>query len=104
MTDDYYPDDLPLTERIKLLEDETALTEESAETRAQRLFRENLVGAAYSIVDLALNSPSEKLRLSASTYVVERTMGRVQDNPPAPPADPFKELLAQCVVEQENGN
>lgn len=103
MADDYYPDDMPLSERIKLLDEERVLTTESPESQTQRLFRENVVGAAYSIVDLALNSPSERLRLNAAQYVVERAIGRVQDNPPAPPVDPFTDLLAQCVVEQEDG-
>jgi hypothetical protein len=50
-------------------EDEVAL--------AQRLFRENTPAAAASIIHSAIHSPSERVRLDASKYVLERTMGPV---------------------------
>jgi len=49
---------------------------ETEQTMAERVFLENLPVAALSIVNLAIHSPSEKIRLDAAKYVVERNLGK----------------------------
>jgi hypothetical protein len=46
---------------------------------AERLFRQNLPHAALAIVKISQNGQSERARLDASRYIVERVMGRLQD-------------------------
>lgn len=64
---------------------------------AQTIFKQGVLGAARTIVDLALAGSSERIRFQAATYVVERVLGRVQDNPPKSDDEPMDELLAECV-------
>ena len=65
---------------------------------AQRLFAEHAVAAAASICQLAIYGNSDRIRMQAATYVVERVLGRVQDNPPkGADVDPYEALMAECV-------
>ncbi|MEO7397049.1 MAG: hypothetical protein ABIW84_00640 [Ilumatobacteraceae bacterium] len=88
----------PITaEAIAALADERHIMEESETDQAERLFRQNLVPAVQSIVNIALYSDKERLRLQAATYVVERNLGRLQDVVAEQARDPFKDLLAECI-------
>jgi hypothetical protein len=53
---------------------------ETEEQLARRLLREALPRSAASIIHMATHSYNERVRLDASKYVVERTMGRIGDN------------------------
>lgn len=64
---------------------------------ATTIFKRGVLGAAQTIVDLALMGSSERIRFQAATYVVERVMGRIQDNPPKSDDAPYDTLLAECV-------
>jgi hypothetical protein len=50
-----------------------------AEHIAMEIFRDNLPLAAQVIADIAVSSDSERNRLAASKYIVERVMGRTPD-------------------------
>ena len=67
---------------------------------AARVFRENAVPAAQSIVHLALYSGNESLRFRAAQYVIERNMGRVQDGQPVD-NDPLTTLFGAVTREAE---
>lgn len=84
-------------EELEGLTLEQTLTGESQQAYAQRIFQDNAVAAAYAITKLAKYGAAERIRLQAAQYVVERVLGRVQDNPPKPEADPYETLLMQCV-------
>lgn len=64
---------------------------------AQTIFKRGVLGAAQTIVDLAVAGSSERIRYQAATYVIDRVMGRVQDNPPKDEDAPFDKLMAECV-------
>jgi hypothetical protein len=64
---------------------------------AQTIFKRGVLGAAQTIVDLAVAGSSERIRYQAATYVIDRVMGRVQDNPPKNEDEPFEKLMAECV-------
>ncbi len=92
------PDDLKLTkEEIQSLESERLFRNESEVDAANRLFKESLLPVAAAVVHTALFGRNERTKLTAQQMILDRTMGRVQDNPPEPERDPFKELLASCV-------
>lgn len=96
-------DDLRITEeQIKSLVAERTAYEEDEVAQARRLLRENLVPAVYSIVQISQHSGSDRLRMQASQYIVERNLGRIADTAPVDPADPFKDFLAECVRDFES--
>lgn len=49
--------------------------EESQEQLSQRLFKENAPNVAMQIVHIALNGTSERLKLDAGKYVIDRVLG-----------------------------
>lgn len=51
----------------------------TAEKLAMEVFRDNLPLAAQVICEIACNSESERNRLTASKYIVERVLGRTPD-------------------------
>lgn len=73
-------------------------TGESEVSQSTRLFRENAPAAVKTIIMLAKHGKSERTRLQAATYVVERILGRVQDNPPTNEDNPYDKLVAECVM------
>lgn len=82
-----------------LLEQERLARREDVKDAAQRMFTENLLTVGSQILHLAVHGRNERIRLQAATYVYERVMGRIQDNPPEPPSDPFRDLMAKVVRE-----
>lgn len=78
---------------------ERELLGESEQSHAKRIFKEHLVPAAFSIAHIACFSTNEKLRLDAAKYVVERNLGRIQDDPPKQDDDPYEKLLNACLAE-----
>jgi hypothetical protein len=71
----------------------------SEEQQAKEVFTNNVRQAAQSIVNLALTGQSERIRLSASQYVVDRIMGKpgqeVEAGPDKPLEKMFRELLSR---------
>lgn len=51
--------------------------EETQEELSHRLFKENAPGVAMSIVQIALQGSSERLKLDAGKYVIDRILGPV---------------------------
>jgi hemin uptake protein HemP len=86
-------------ERIKM---ELELTNETDAQMAQRIFKEHAVLAAQAIVTIAVHGATERMQFQAATYVVDRVLGRIQDNPPKADADPYELLVSEVVryVEQ----
>jgi hypothetical protein len=89
-------------EDLKSLESERLLYSETESQMAGRMFRQNLVPAVRSLTQIALHSSNEKLRADASKYIIERNLGRVQDNPPAPTHDPMQDLYNAVFGEQQD--
>lgn len=76
---------------------------ETPEQMAQRIFLENLPLAAQSIAHLALHSTSERTRLQASQYIVERNLGRVgESRPNEKGANVWDDVFDSVTVEAEN--
>lgn len=67
--------------------------EESA--LAERLLRENLPMATMSIVKIAQNGSTDRVRLDAAKYIVERNMGRLQDVNPNAKKQPIEAFLEE---------
>lgn len=65
--------------------------EESA--LAERLLRENLPMATMSIIKIARAGSSDRTRLDAAKYIVERNLGRLQDINPNAKKLPLESLL-----------
>lgn len=76
--------------------------EETAEVITRRLLRENAAVAALSVVHLSKHASTERLRLDASKYVLDRVLGRIGDDN-ASEIDPLEAFLAG-VEEYANSN
>lgn len=76
---------------------ERELTGETTAKQGKRLFEENAPAAAKTIIMIAKHGANERTRLQAATYVIERVLGRVQDNPPEPEQSPYDALVGACV-------
>ena len=72
---------VPLSEEdMKRLDQAVAMErvthhEETEEALTHRLFRENSARVAMSVIDIALRGTSERLRLDAGKYVIDRVLG-----------------------------
>jgi hypothetical protein len=64
---------------------------ESDEALARRIFKENAPLAAASIAKLALHGQSERTRLDASKYVIERVLGPAGNDTGS--SDPLADFL-----------
>lgn len=67
---------------------------------ARRIFVENAAIAAQSIVNIAIYSPSDRTRLEASRYVIERNLGRLGETT-EDIDDPLTSLMASVVISEE---
>lgn len=77
-------------------------TPEMYAKEAQQVFLRNASPAAQQIVDIALTGQSERLRLDASKYVVDRVLGRIEVKLPARDPDgkePWAELYDAVIRE-----
>jgi hypothetical protein len=66
-------DEQRLDEALRM--ERIAHEDESEEALTQRLFKENGARVAMGLVNIALKSPNERIRLDASKYVVDRVLG-----------------------------
>jgi hypothetical protein len=90
MSDPYEPTQAELDAMVldaKLYPDETE------EQTARRIFREGLPNAAKAIVDIAENSTSDRTRLTAAQYIVERNLGKVGDDAAHAPDNALAKLV-----------
>lgn len=103
MEDDFWSDE----EREQLAEisnlEAAVHTDETPEATANRIFKENLPNAARSIATLAMRGGTERVRLDASKYIVERIMGRIGDAQENPEDGPLADLFT-AVVREEASN
>lgn len=77
---------------------EAQVTEISPTNHTKKMFERNSMGAARSIINLALASTNDAIRLKAATYVVDRALGPVKDvTKGGDPDDPWTLLAAECV-------
>ena len=74
---------------------------ETEEQMARRLLIENVGAATLSIINVALHGSTERTRLDASKYVVERVLGRVGDDAFGGTRSPA-ELLIEEVTQYVN--
>ena len=84
----YLPDDMVAslkTER-SLLDPDMSEAEQS-----RHIFNEHAPAAAATIAHIAIHGTSERVRLDASKYVVERVLGRVGDD--VGTTDPLKDFM-----------
>lgn len=73
-------DDIEVTaDDLKALSDESDIMGEDFKTLAERMLDENLTRAVLQLTKLALNASNERVRLDASKYIIERSLGRLQD-------------------------
>ncbi len=78
---DPFGDDWMPTDFEQALKGEKELhPDEDPETTARRLLRENVGGAVMQIARAATHGATDRIRLEASKYIVERVLGRVGDD------------------------
>jgi hypothetical protein len=72
---------------------------------ARRLFKENAPTAALSIIRMATHGSTERIKLDASKYVLERVLGKVGDDGEdvITPIDEVLKGLVHDVEEHANG-
>jgi hypothetical protein len=87
-------------EQLKsLVMERTVHDEESQEDMSRRMLRETAPAAAASIVHLAVYGTTEKMRLDASKYVLERVLGPAGSN--VGETNPVRDLLEGLVRDAE---
>lgn len=91
----------PLTQEELLamqtdIQDTKLATGLSGEEQARLVLQNALPEAARSLVQLALHADKESVRMQSTIHILDRGLGRVQDNPPTPVEDPFIQLMADC--------
>lgn len=91
------PSEEEFEEQLKALNEEREALALTVEMQAKRLFQENLIPSVLSIVNVALHSPNDKLRLQSAMYIVERNLGRIGDPLPDGAADPLEAMLEQLI-------
>jgi hypothetical protein len=62
---------------IDLTESVLAPSAATVAAQTQRFMERNLLTLVKNIYDIAMNSPSDRTRLQASQYLIDRVMGRV---------------------------
>lgn len=76
-------------------------SDESEEALTQRLFKENGARVAMGLVNIALKSPNERIRLDASKYVVDRVLGPLGKETYRAES-PLEKLVAQMQQDTED--
>lgn len=87
--------DLVTDEELALLTAEREVTGESVGDQSQRTFQDAAPLAARELARIARFGTSERNRIVASTYIIDRVLGRVQDNPPQAVDNPYNQLIAE---------
>jgi hypothetical protein len=71
----------------------------TAANTAENILAQAAPGAAQSIVNLSLNGNNERVRLSASQYIIDRACGRVGDPREDGKGSPVENLLGAVMRE-----
>lgn len=94
-------EDIVSDEELAALNMERTVMGEAPEDTANRIFREAAPGAALSIVNMAMRDPNSRVRLTASTYVVDRVLGRPGEGDAA--EDPLAKFLRTVEQHAQKG-
>ena len=78
----YIPDDLAdrMREEQTVMGDTLTVTDVEAQNAARKLFYETAAQAAATITQIAQHGTTERVRLDAAKYVVERVLGRLGED------------------------
>lgn len=91
---DWIPD-----EALDALTSERAVhPEEKPEQTARRLLLENLGQVTLGIIHTAIYGSSERIRLDAQKYVMERVLGRIGDDAYGAEVSPIEAFLAEVTA------
>jgi len=71
------------------------------EALARKLFKEASPRAALSIINLAMHSPTEAVRLKASMYITDRVLGPAGAQLMGDDTDPLASLLGDVITQIE---
>lgn len=80
--------------------DLTATDQSSTNDVVKRLLREAAPVAAMSLVHLAKYSTNERMRYMASTWILERNLGKIGETPTVTEKDPYMQLLEDAIKTQ----
>lgn len=70
------------------------------EAVVQAKLRKAAPNAANAIIDLALNSENDRIRLDAAKYILDRTLGKIPDaNPAGTQAAGWEQIIDSVLVE-----
>jgi hypothetical protein len=67
-------------EKAALLNAEMDLDDGDTAVTARRLFKENAPTAALSIIRMATHGSTERIKLDASKYILERVLGKIGED------------------------
>jgi hypothetical protein len=73
---------------------------ESEEEVTKRIFKENAPIVAQSLVQVAMHSPSESMRVQAGKYVIDRVLGKIGDDNKGDD-DPIRTFIESMMTEVE---
>lgn len=74
-------------------------TKEDNKALSRRLIDENSPVVAHSMIWLAVHSPSERVRLDAGRYLLDRNLGRVGEEQGDQKDSPITELLESVLAD-----
>lgn len=94
--------DISDAELAALAAEAEILGDEDEKATAERLFREHLPQAVLTIAKIASGAQSERARLDAAKYIVERNLGRIQDANTINEDDPLYSLAKQLQAATTN--
>jgi hypothetical protein len=76
---------------------------ESEVERSKRLLRENVDGAASTIIEIALHGSTEKLRLDAAKAILDRVVGPVSSTAPTDDDGPLERMFKDLELAANDG-
>jgi hypothetical protein len=80
----------------------TVSPSESEEALSKRIMRESLPVLTTNLIHLAVHSGSETTRLRASTYLLDRVLGKPGQDAAGAVSDPLTELLEEMAKAEAN--
>lgn len=89
----------PAKALLEMKQEQDDTPDSNALLRTEERFRERAPLAADAILHIMQHSTSERLRLDAAKYIVERALGKVSDGGLGGGSNPLEALLAGVLVE-----
>lgn len=80
---------------------EKTLLSTSYEDQTRNHLQRAAPAAARSIINIALYSQTERLRLQAAQYIIDRNLGRIGEEKQSSQTNPLEDLLADVVQTAE---